>query len=70
MTYFDFDSDVVFFLACPLLSQPEPGIEFRNSSLCPQSLQLPMLTGPLGWSITQWWVHSSTNIFLLKDTPF
>ncbi|SVA06093.1 uncharacterized protein METZ01_LOCUS58947 [marine metagenome] len=48
MKYYDFDPDVVFFLACPLLSHPEPGIEFRNSSLWPQSLQRPVLTGPLG----------------------
>ncbi len=48
MAYLDFDSGVVFFFACPLLSQPEPGIEFRNSSLWPQSLQRPVLTGPLG----------------------
>ena len=40
--------------ACGLsLSHPDPGIEFLNSALIPQTLQVPTLVGPLGLSIIQ-----------------
>ena len=42
------------FLWAPLRSQPEPGIEFLNSDLCPHTLQTPVLVGPFGLSMTQW----------------
>jgi len=38
--------------------QEEYSNEFRNSWSMPQSLHLPLLTAPLGGSITQWWVQS------------
>jgi len=40
--------------ACGLsLSHPDPGMEFLNSALIPQTLQVPTLVGPLGLSIIQ-----------------
>ena len=35
-------------------SQPEPGMELRNSAVAPHSLHVPILVGPFGLAIIQW----------------
>jgi hypothetical protein len=38
-------------------SQPPVSKELRNSRLALQNLQTPVLMGPPGLSMTQWWAH-------------
>ena len=42
-------------------SQPEPGMELRNSAVLPHSLHSPMLVGPLGLAIIQWCWQSDAS---------
>lgn len=46
--------------------QEEYSNEFLNSWAVPQSLHLPLLTAPLGGSITQWWVQPPSAPVMLS----